>query len=323
MAKKKQIIEDQASDNAGSVKMKDNKSNQLSQAITLMASMSGDDITKLLQVLQQNSTSASASIPDDAAAKNAASVAMKGAIKEELADLFGSEELSEEFKEKTITIFEAAVNARVAMEVASLEDKLSNTLEEHAEETVVFVSSKIDQYLTHVAENWLVDNEIALESAIRTEIAEQFMHGLKELFKSNYIDIPDEKIDIVEDLVNTVNEMKAQLNETIKSNIELKSNLDQLAMESVFESVSSGLALSQSTKFRTLAEGIEFDGDIETYERKLNIVKNKYFNESKKAGSQNALVLNESYEGDDAVHEEVSDPTIKRYAEAISRNAKK
>ena len=317
MARKKQIVEDTATDNASTVAMKPNKANAMAQAVTMLAAMSGDDLTKLVQVLQQNSASAAASIPDDAAAKNAASIAMK----EELETIFGGEELAEEFKEKVSTLFEAAVTTRVQLELTEATERFEQTL---AEQTQIITEQLIDQtdkYLSYVAEEWMKANEIAVESSIRTEIAEQFIEGLKELFKEHYIEIPDDRIDVVESYAERVEQLEEQLNESLAKNIELEEAMDQFTMEEAFEEVSEGLAMTQVEKFRTLAEGVEYTGDLDTYKRKLNIIKENHF-KKKAVSTKSADVLEESFEGGEESVKNIS-PIMQRYLTTISRTTKK
>lgn len=324
MAVTKLTKEDVAQQNASTIEMKDNKSNQMSQAVTMLAAMSGDDLTKLLAVLQQNSQSAAASIPNDAAAKNAASIAMKGVVGEELEVIFGGEELTEEFKEKITTLFEAAVNTKVQLELTEMEEKFDAVLEEQTEHVVEQLTDQLDKYLSYIAEEWMKENQIAIESSIRTEIAEQFIDGLKGLFKEHYIEIPDDKVDVLETYVSRVDELEEQLNQVTAQKIELEENLSQRVMEESFDSIADGLALTQVEKFRTLAEGIEFTGDVSQYQRKLNIIKEKHFNKKSVSGSDKSLVLSESLEsGEDNTNVGSVDSTVMKYAEAISRTVKK
>lgn len=319
----KVIHEDVAQQNASTIQMKDNKSNQMSQAVTMLAAMSGDEINQLLAVLQQNSQSAAAGIPNDAAAKNAASIAMKGVMKEELNDIFGGEELTEEFKEKITVLFEAAVNTRVQVELTEMEEKFDAVLEEQTEHVVEQLTEQLDKYLSYIAEEWMKANQIAVESSIRTEIAEQFINGLKGLFLEHNIEVPENKVDVLEDYANRVAELEEELNTVTANKIKLEEALSQRMMEESFDTVADGLALTQVAKFRTLAEGIEFDGDVAQYQRKLNIIKEKHFDKKSVSGSTKSLVLSESLEIDDNANVGSVDSTVEKYAQAISRTVKK
>ena len=315
MATKKKLNEDQATDNAATVQMKPNKATAMAQAVTMLGAMSGDDLTRLVQVLQQNSASAAASIPDDAAAKNAATVAMK----EDLEIIFGGEELAEDFKEKITTLFESAVSTRVQLEVATLSEQFEERLNEQTKEVMEELVDNLDKYASYLAEQWLEENAVAIESSMRTEIAESFISGLKDLFNEHYISIPDEKIDALEEYEANIAELQEQLNDALNQNIALEEQLANSILEDVFEEVSTGLPMTHVSKFRTLAEGIEFTGDVDTYKRKLNIIKEKHFT---KKTSEASNVLNESFEGD--ISEDIiASPSVKAYAEAISRTVKK
>lgn len=310
---------DVALQNQKTLDMKPNKALQMSQAITLLQSMSGDEINNLLATLQQNSQTAAASIPNDAAAKNAASIAMKGVVSEELDEIFGGEELTEEFKEKITTLFEAAVNAKVAVELTEMEEKFNTQLTEQSTQIAEELTDQVDRYLSYVAEEWVKENEVAIEKGIRTEIAENFISGLKELFDAHHIHIPDEKVDVVEALTIKNNELIEQLNKVTVEKIDLENALSEAVMEEVFNSVSDGLAMTEISKFRTLAEGIEFDGDVDTYTKKLGIIKEKYFGKKTLAtkASTKALVTEVVEEVDN-----VTDSIVDKYVEIISKNAK-
>lgn len=311
---------DMAAQNQKTIEMKPNKALQMSQAITLLQSMSGDEINNLLQTLQQNSQSAAASIPNDAAAKNAASIAMKGAISEEMNEIFGGEELTEEFKEKITTLFEAAVSAKVAVELTEMEEKFNTQLEEQSTQIAEELTDQVDKYLSYVAEEWVKENELAIEKSIRTQLAENFIIGLKELFDSHHINIPEDKVDVVEALTLKHDELVEQLNKVTVEKLELENALTEAVMEEVFNNTSSGLAMTEVAKFRTLAEGIEFNGDVDGYTKKLNIIKEKYFGKKTltSKNSEKALVTELAEETSD----DVTDSIVEKYAEAIAKAAK-
>lgn len=319
--KKKTVVEDMASDNAATVQAKPSKAVMMSQAVTLINSMSGDEINKLLSVLQQSSQTAAASIPNDAAAKNAASIAAKGLAAEELTDIFGGEELTEEFKEKVSTLFEAAVHTQVQLKLNEAEEKFQGLLEEQVTAIVDELTEQVDKYLSYVADEWMKENEVAIESSLRTEIAEQFIEGLKALFVENYIEIPEDKVDVLENYAAKVDELEEKLNDALARNIELEEATAQYAMEEAFEEVAEGLAMTQSEKFRNLAEGVEFAGDLDAYKRKLNIIKEKHF--AKPTASKQADVLEESFDGEVVEEEVVSSPLMKTYMQTISRTIKR
>jgi len=233
---------------------------------------------------------------------------------------FEGEELSEEFKEKAVTIFEAAVNAKVEMIRAELEEESDKLLEEKISEITTKLSDQIDNYLNYVVEQWMEENELAIESSLKTEITEEFIEGMKELFAENYIEIPEEKLDVLEGLANKVEELEQKLNESINDNIELASAVKQFAKESIFAQVAEGLTVSQKEKFATLADGVDFI-DEQTYEKKLNIVKENYFKDGMVVSNIVESEV-ESAEEQPSQAPRLSGP-VANYVQAISRTVKK
>jgi hypothetical protein len=255
----------------------------------------------------------------DNSAKNKASIAMK-AVKEDVADMFSGEELSEDFKEKASVLFEAAVNARIISETARLEEAYETKLNEEVESVTTELTEKLDVYLDYVTEQWMKENQVAIETSLRNELVDDFMESLKGVFAEHYIDVPQDKLDVLEALSEKVAALEEKLDETISENVELKKIYQGVEASKIFDTVSEGLALTQVDRFRTLSEGIEFDGDMTAYGKKLNIIKEAYFTE--KTSSKGASVITETFEEDNT--EVVSTtPEMKRWAQAISRTVKK
>lgn len=240
-------------------------------------------------------------------------------VKEDVEEMFNGQDLSEEFKEKATTIFEAAVNARAIVEIARLEEEFETRLSEQVEEITKTLEEQVDAYLDFVVEKWMTDNEVAIESTLRNEIMEEFIEGLKGLFAEHYIDVPEEKIDVVEELAQKVDALESRLNETIVENVELKRNVTESTRRDMVANMSEGLTLLETEKFAALAEGVEFDGDLETYGRKLTHVKEAYFNK-KPATRTN---LEEETFDDGATTTVHVDPDVNRYVNAISRISKR
>ena len=241
-------------------------------------------------------------------------------VKEDLEPMFDGEDLSEDFKEKAATLFEAAISARMAAETARLEEEYEARIQEDLSVFQEELTTKIDAYLDYVVEQWMTDNQVAIESALRNEIMEEFIDGLKNLFAEHYIDVPEQKVDVLEALAEKVNALEEKLDETITENTELKSVLAESNARSIFEELASDLALTQQEKFAALVEGIEFDGDFETYEKKLKIVKESYFKNDSNSYSTN--FEEETFEGDVGQHVAI-DPQINRYLTALNRTVKK
>lgn len=252
----------------------------------------------------------------DMSAANRASIAMKtGNVKEELAAIFG-EDISEEFIERAATLFEAAV----ALKVAEIEEAYLDKLDEEVEDIYGEMVEKIDQYLTYTAKNWLVENEVAIESSLKTELAEEFIDSLKNVFVEHYIDIPSDKVDVLESLSDRIQELEERLNEEINEKIEMSELLSFYALDETFDDVSEGLTMTQVEKFRTIAENLEFDGNIENYKNKLEVVKENYFSNK---SSRTSNILTEEYEGDDSSAAPAVTGEMGKYVTAISRTLKK
>jgi hypothetical protein len=271
----------------------------------------------------------------DKSGSNQSSIDMKGgsgpktrdampklSVKEDVEDMFAGQELTEEFKDKVSTIFEAAVAARVIVEEARLEEEFETRLEEAVAEINEELTNKVDTYLDYVVEQWMEDNSVAIESTLRNELASEFIEGLKGLFAEHYIDVPQEKIDVIESLADKVEKLEEKLTESISENSELKKAFVEVEKKEVFESFLSNLALSQQEKFAALAEGVDFDGDLEVYSRKLAIIKENYFSTEKKAPVSTNIV-EETFESDASSDVVTLDPVMNRYAQAITKSIKK
>ena len=243
----------------------------------------------------------------------------KISMKEDIAEMFAGQDLSEEFKEKASTLFEAAVSARIIAEVARLEEEYEEKLNEQIESVTTELTEKLDAYLDYVVEQWMEENEVAIETSLRNELMDDFIESLKGVFAEHYIDVPQDRLDVLESLASKVEELEARLDETISENNDLKQIAVQVEVDSIFDEVTEGLALTQVERFRSLAEGIEFDGDLDSYARKLNIIKESHFSEKKSSS-----MLTESIEEDGMQTEEIAvAPDMKRYVQAISRTVKR
>ena len=200
-------------------------------------------------------------------------------VKEDVDALVEGEDLSEEFKQKASTIFEAAVKSKIRPEVERIElEKTQEVAEEH-EAFKTELAEKVDGYLDYVVAEWMKENELAIERGLKGEIAEDFITGLKALFEEHYIDVPDEKYDILESQAQKIEELEGKLNETMGKLTEKKQSEDALVRESVIKEVSSDLAETQTEKFASLVEDVEFT-DKESFEEKLNTLKENYFPKS-------------------------------------------
>jgi hypothetical protein len=197
-------------------------------------------------------------------------------IKEDVAALVDGEELSEEFKQKAATIFEAAVMNRVKQEVANLDEAYEVKLQEQVEQIKEGLVEKVDGYLDYVVEQWIEQNEIALESGMKSEILEGFVSGLKGLFEEHYIDIPEEKFDVLGALEEEAQQLRTMLDEQVAANVQLNSELSGYQAGQIVDSLSEGLVDTDKEKFQALVEELDFDG-IESFAKKAQTIRESYF----------------------------------------------
>ena len=189
-------------------------------------------------------------------------------------------DLSEEFKEKAATIFETAVKTRIQEQVKVLESQYEEKLSKETETVKEAMVSKVDSYLNYVVEEWMKENELAVERGIRTEIAEDFITGLKSLFKEHYIDVPEEKYNVLEDLTNQSKDLEAKLNEQIEKNVNLSKEVSEFHKKQAILEVTADLAETEKEKFVSMAENVEYDS-AEKFREKLETIKESYFPKTK------------------------------------------
>jgi hypothetical protein len=235
--------------------------------------------------------------------------------------LLSGENLSEEFKEKAQTIFEAAVIARSHAIVEEVEEALYEEFELAVEEVKDELATKLDDYINYMAEEWVKENQLAIEKGLRAEIVEDFIRGLHDLFKEHYIDIPEEKVDVVEELTNKVEELEATISEQIESAVQLKKELNEHKKNEAIHAVCEGLTQTQVEKMKSLAESVDFTTD-EDFADKLVTLRQSYFSASVKTADSSAL--NEAVEIEEEKKEQPSaDPMINMYAKTISKTLAK
>ena len=197
-------------------------------------------------------------------------------IEEDVTALLSGEELSEEFQSKARTIFEAAIRNKVAIVKEELQSQYEGKLSEELALVRESLTERVDAYLEYVADEWMAENAIAVEHGLRTEMSESFISGMKSLFDTHYVTIPEEKYDVVESMVEKLDEMEGKLNEQIERNVALNARLGSAVGESIFTQVAEGLAETQKDKLAALAENVEFDGEV-SYREKLEDLKESYF----------------------------------------------
>jgi len=209
-------------------------------------------------------------------------------VSDDVKALIGDEKLTEEFKAKAATIFEAAIKSKLKVEKQKIEDGYKKKLKEEVDTAKAELVEKVDSYLNYVVEEWMKQNEIAVERGIKGEIAEDFISGLKKLFEDHYINVPDEKYDVLEDQASKIEELNKKLNEQIEANVKLNSEIGKLTRQDIVDAVSSDLTDTNKEKFNKLAEEIEYTNANE-FKNKVTTIKESYFNTSKEISSKNEI----------------------------------
>jgi len=245
---------------------------------------------------------------------------MKLDVQEDITAIFSGEGLSEEFKSNAKAIFEAAILAKVSEERAKLDEEYAIKLNEEINSINESMITKVDEYLEYVVNEWMEENKLAVESGIKAELAEDFMVGLKNLFTEHYVDIPEEKLDVIEEIAEKLQELEIELDKVVTENVQMTFEINEYRKENIVNKISEGLTDVQSAKLKSLAEGIEYVSD-EDYEQKLTLTKKKYFDskiEEQVAPKSNSL------DGDGAVNlDESFAPAMNHYVQSISKIVKR
>jgi hypothetical protein len=236
-------------------------------------------------------------------------------VSADVAALINGEELTEEFKTKAATIFEAAVVTRVKQEVAKLEEEYASLLSEETAKIAEGVVEKVDGYLNYVVEQWIAQNELALEHGMKSEILEGFVAGLKGLFQEHYIDIPDEKFDVLGEMESKIEELETKLNEQVTANVELNKTVGEMKRTEIVEAACEGLADTEVEKFKGLAEELAYE-DVESFKQKVQTIRESYF--TTKAQADVASVVTDT-PVETLVEEKKVDPTMAKYLAALNQ----
>ena len=234
-------------------------------------------------------------------------------IEDDVNALLDGEELSEEFQLKARTIFEAALRSKVSEIKESIEDQYSRALVEEVEEIKTELNERVDSYLEYVADEWFTENSLAIEQGLKAELTESFIQGMKGLFEDHYVEIPEDKYDVLDSMVEKLDEMETKLNEQIEKNVSLNKRLSESVADGIFEQVSGGLAATQKDKLASLAESVEFESESE-YRGKLETLKESYFPTYKSPRSKPENLS----EGVDSSPESISG-TMASYLNTLSR----
>ena len=242
-------------------------------------------------------------------------------IEADVQALLEGEELSEEFQDKARTIFEGAIRSKVGEIKEELQEAYAVALVEELDKIKEGLTERVDAYLEYVADEWFVENALQIEQGLKTEMTESFLEGMKSLFEEHYVQIPEEKYDVLNSMVDKLDEMENKLNEQIDRNVALNRRLAESSADGVFTAVAEGLADTQKEKLATLAENVEFESE-EDYREKLVTLKESYFPTKTSAPKSTSENLSEEVSTDEVISEEVA-PRMQAYLDILSRATKK
>ena len=278
------------------------------------------DTTKAAKSATAPTTKPSAASPDTQLKMNKEETeSEESAFAEDIESLFADDStISEDFKSKATTIFEARVLDRIQQIQEQMETEYAGMLEEAVEEIKHDLTEKVDDYLNYVVEQWLEQNEIAIESGLRSELTEEFIAGLRNLFAEHYIDVPSEKVDLVDELASKVEELESKLDEEIERGVELKKSLVESHKQEITHAVCEGLTNTQVEKIKSLAESVEFSTE-EEYQEKLETIRENYFPSGVKKATQEHLHEQVEETNDKQV---INDPFVAMVSQAISKTNK-
>jgi len=249
----------------------------------MVGKLQGKNKQQLAAMYQEGTFADDLAIAEEAEEEIRDQVKVEVDFKDDLGALVNEEAtLSDEFKQKAETIFEAAINSKVNAEIDRLEEKYNEELAEEVATTKADLVEKVDNYLNYVVENWMEENKLAIQNGLRTEIAEDFMNKMKDLFTESYITVPEEKVDLVDDLANQVEELEATINESTQKAIDMAVELEGYKREAIIREATKGLAETQVEKLKSLAENVDFD-DEETFTQKVTQLKESYFAKATKS----------------------------------------
>ena len=303
----------------------DSKAEMLSTFTSLLAQLGKEDLSSIFnQVQAQYGPNAKITNVGKSAEKNRATIS----VKEDVEEMFAGDDLSEEFMEKAEVVFEAAINTRLNLEIAKLEEEyeeLAGHLQSQFDEAVeagvseIFseLEDQVDRYMDLTIKEWVEENQLAIDNGLRAEIAEDFISGLHTLFAEHYITVPEGQLDVMAEMKETIEDLQNRLDEEVNKNIELSEIAEAAVQSSIVEEMTDGLTMLQADKMRELSEGIEYS-DAETFRKKLGILKENYFSKTIKP---TGLITEEADESSE-VNEQVS-PQMSAYIKAASKSVKK
>lgn len=297
------------------------KAGLINASYKAMSQMTKEELSafydQLVNVQEESNVEESEVATEEVVAEEA-QVEIKVDFQEDLNALVSEQEdLSEEFKDRAAVIFEAAVKSKISEEIDRLEEQYKAELSEEVNQIKEGLVEKVDGYLTYVVEQWMTENKVAVEVGLRAEIAESFINGLKGLFEQHYVEVPEGKYDLVDDLASKVNELEEQLTKSVEDNIALSEKVQNLRRDQILSEATQGMVEIDAAKLKSLVEDVDFESE-ETFAKKVSIVKESYFKPTK------AQVIDESTDvATDAKGTLVeSSPLMSRYVTALSRTTK-
>ena len=242
-------------------------------------------------------------------------------VSEDVEALLNGEELSEEFKQKATTIFETVVVSRVKSEVAKFKKELEESNAKSIDEAKESLVEKVDGYLSYVVEQWISENEIALESGMKSEILDGFINGMKNLFAEHYVDVPEERFDLLADAQEKVEELQGKLDEQLEANVNLSKSVKEMEKAEVLSKASDNMADTDKEKFAGLTEDLSFE-DKESFEKKVNTIRESYFASKPSKTNVETVVTDEPVQLEEETKKSITDPKISAYADMLDRSNK-
>jgi hypothetical protein len=303
------------------------KTDMMASMMSYMNGMSrGDMIDFFNKSMTQFGPNADLGVPDVTAERNLQSVTTVGAVKEDVDTMFAGQDLTEDFKEKVTTLIESAVNAQVALYLTQLQEEQEQQFEQLVEEYKEELTGQVDDYLNYAVNEWVNENKLQIENAMKLDLHDSFMNGLANLFKEHYIDIPDEKFDVLQALQDEIDSLKEHVNDVENKCINLASTNEELSCQMIFSEMRKGLTENDAVKFESLIENLTYT-DLDNYKSKLQTIKESYF--ATKPVSTSGITQMDDVIGISSLNEETdkeivnSDPEITELAKLMSKTARR
>jgi hypothetical protein len=300
------------------------KSDMLSNLVGAMNGMKKSELVDFFnKSMAQFGPNADLGIPDGTSQRNATTIVPKGSpVQEDVNEMFSGTELSEDFKDKISTLIESAVNVRTNLTIAQLQEENEINFNELVEEYKEELSESIDHYLSFAVNEWIEENKVAVETSIKNELQSSFMTGLHNLFKEHYIDIPEDKLDLLGQLESEIEELKQSFNDIQNKNIELSSTNEELNCQLVITAATRDLTESDALRFMDLIDGITYT-DMKNYETKLNTIKESHFSNKAEIVKEQEEVMGIDSLNENAADEPVITGPMSKYLETVAKTTKK